>query len=123
MIDALAMLDRLIASARAQLDELEQMRAALSGGRERRPPEANGATDLSIDDVRAMCAAEGLPCNLMGEMDSRAFCALFGIAEWQLKRWLADGVIEPRKLAGGRKNYFTVEEINKVRRMKEQDGA
>lgn len=109
-------IDELIADAERHLMKLRALRAALATGVSDTP--VNGATDLTPADLRALCVQEGFAVSLIGEVDAAAACALLGIEQWQLKRLVAEGILEPHRVVGTRRNRFLLENIAQVRRTK-----
>jgi hypothetical protein len=111
-------LDEAIASAEAHLAYLKALRARKSGVAFATP--ANGSTDLTVADVRAICAERKLSCNALGQMDSKNFCKFFGVEQWQLDRWIERGDVTPIKRGSGRLNYFGTDQINQLARSRAQ---
>jgi hypothetical protein len=105
-------------------ERLRQQIEALSGEPKRGTPPrlSNGTTELTRDEWRQLCQEHGISCSINGEVDAQSFLVLNNAEDWQLKRWIADGVIKPIKRGGGRKNFFTVEHFNILRSRKEQNG-
>jgi hypothetical protein len=69
----------------------------------------------TIDDVRQLCAQQGFRVDLLDTVDSVATCELIGVPPWKLKRLIAEGRIERRKVHGGVKNRFSLAEIVRLR--------
>ncbi len=114
MPDAAA-IHRQIAIVRRELDALDQM-LEKAGFLEN--PGFNGATAPTADNLRELCKQEGFFVSLIDEVDADAACALLGIEPWQLKRLVSEGILQPHRVAGTRRNKFTLTNIAQVRHTK-----